>query len=457
MSNKIKILWIVNDKYTNNFITVYNECKSNDSFEMVVMATDHLGYDFAPNITSKEMYDFLCENNIDCIDSYNSETQSYIDLADINPDYIFTTTPYDIYLPECYRSNELIKYGKLCNVEYGAGVIEWVNDYASLRTSEFHINVDYFFRCDNDHNRFPEKSIGIGCLKLDEYKYYGKSCDKSVWKSKDKYKIIWKPRWTMIEGDSTLYPYLEGFYDFLKDKEDKIEFVFLGHPLLLKNLETKGYADYYKENIEKLNTLSNFSICDDSDFLDTVLSADLLIADHSSVIAEFATTGKPLIYTTPSVALCQLGKKIVDNSYVANNFDDIAEQINNLLIGNDIKKEKREREKDQYFIVPPNNQSVAQYLLQFLKEDSINKDSFKRHIQNLLNSIKTKYDNEVEELNNNLTKELEEYKSKNIELSEQINNLLSENDMLKQKVNVYQGYINKVPKFIRKIIRKIVR
>ncbi len=105
---KIKILWIVNDKYVNNFITVYKECKNSSKFDMFVMATDRLGYDFSPEISCEEVYSYLSENGVESFKC--RKNGKYFDISEISPDYIFTTTPYDIYLPKPFRSDALVKF-----------------------------------------------------------------------------------------------------------------------------------------------------------------------------------------------------------------------------------------------------------------------------------------------------------------------------------------------------------
>lgn len=61
---KIHIVWIVNDLYTNNFITVYKECKKYDSnFKITIIATSHNGFSKTDYISSDEIYTFLKKKN----------------------------------------------------------------------------------------------------------------------------------------------------------------------------------------------------------------------------------------------------------------------------------------------------------------------------------------------------------------------------------------------------------
>lgn len=458
---KIKILWIVNDKYVNNFITVYKECKNSSKFEMSVMATDRLGYDFSPAITCEEVYSYLSENGVESFKC--RKNGKYFDISEISPDYIFTTTPYDIYLPKPFRSDALVKFGKLCHVDYGAVLIRWINDYASIGESDYYKNAQFIFHCDpREGDNIPANSVSIGNLKLDEYLYYGRKPESPFYKSKDSFKIVWKPRWTMKEGDSTLYPYLDKFYGFLKERENA-ELVLLLHQMAEVNLEKKGYGDYFRENMEKLKTLPNFTVTDSSDFLDTVLGADLLIADHTSLIAEFTVTGKPIIYTTPAVALSPLGEKIIKNSYIANNFEELEKIADGLIRKEpsaDPKSEQRLKDKDSYFVSSKENLSVAKRLLEFLEKDfsdissykrysEIKSNTYKKEISALEDEIKSK-DALIEGKNG----EIEQAKSKISGLENTVSEKLKENAILSARVSKIDGYINKIPKFLRSIFKK---
>ena len=66
---KIHLVWLVNDLYANNFISVYRECKNNPDFLMTVVAVPHLGRGFAHDLTSAEVHDFLLKHGVDSLDA----------------------------------------------------------------------------------------------------------------------------------------------------------------------------------------------------------------------------------------------------------------------------------------------------------------------------------------------------------------------------------------------------
>lgn len=427
-NNVIKIVWIVNDLYTNNFITIYNECQKNKRFEIKVIASPHIGLNKYNNISSNKVFNFLKKNKVDCINSF--ENGQYIDISTFNPDYIFTTTPYDIYLPEVYKSHNLKKISKLCNVEYGVPIIKYNKLYSDfIKNNSYYSNTYIFFT--STYQEYlkditsPYK-IAIGCLKLDEYLNYGRDPQiKYNWINSDEnkknnksLKVIWKPRWTIDKKDSNLMEYINNFYGLIL-KEKKIALVLLLHPLLESNLKKMGYFEKYKESINKLSLLKNFKIENSSDFLDCVLSSDVLIADHSSTIAEFATTGKPIIYTKTETKLNKLGEKIIATAYQTSNFSEIELIINDILKGIDPLKIKRETAKNSYFTKTPKGLTIAQFLLRILYDDYYNLKSRKEYevkLYNLNREESLKLKSNIKVLSQNLEKNIFD-NSKTIEVN----------------------------------------
>lgn len=371
LKNKIiNILWIVNDLYVNNFVTVYKECKKDKRFKLTILATRHIGLYKTDDISSYKVYKFLQKNKIKSINSWNKDKKKYIEISSFDPDYIFTTTPYDIYLPTPYKSINLVKYGKLCQVEYGASIIKYSGLYKNyIKKNEFFKNTWTLFtsKIPEYKKELPCKYKPIGYLKLDEYLHY-KRVPKYPWHNNKALKIVWKPRWTLEKEDSKLLNYLDKFYFLIKNNK-KIDFVFLFHPLLISNLKNKHKIKFFNHWINKYKKLSNFNIENGSNFLDCVLSADILISGHSSTLAEFATTGKPIIYINTKAELNELGRRIINVSYITNNFTEIKNTIKKLINKNDPLKIKRGILKKKYFKIPPNKKTIAQYLLSYIYKD----------------------------------------------------------------------------------------
>ncbi len=129
-------------------------------------------------------------------------------------------------------------------------------------------------------------------------------------------RILWAPHWTNSWQDSTdgLARWdiaLEAIYTFANKNSDK-EIVFRPHPLLraaieaeigkekiLKNRESikTQQSDYFRAFVEQLKgflQLKNVKISKNT-MLQDVYQSDLLVTEGLSIIAYWATTGKPIL------------------------------------------------------------------------------------------------------------------------------------------------------------------
>jgi hypothetical protein len=152
----------------------------------------------------------------------------------------------------------------------------------------------------------------------------------------------------------------------------------------------------------------------------------------TSTIAEFATTGKPIIYTETKVSLNNLGNKIMSTAYRVNNFVEIENTLKNLLNGKDQMKTKREATKNSYFTKPPKGLTVAQFLLKTLYDDYHDLKSRKQ------------YEIKLYLLNK---EEIQKLKYKNGELSkalEKNRKIEFENKKLTAQIEIKQDQLNEV-------------
>lgn len=143
----------------------------------------------------------------------------------------------------------------------------------------------------------------------------------------------------------------------------------------------------------------------------------------------------------------RFGEKIIKNSYIANNFDELEKIADGLIQKEpsaDPKSEQRLKDKDSYFVSSKENLSVAKRLLEFLEKDFSDIKSYKRYSE-----IKSK-----DALIEGKSGEIELAKSKISGLENTVSEKLKENEILSARVSKIDGYINKIPKFLRSIFKK---
>ncbi len=381
---KIKLLFLINEMYINNFECIYNITKESREFELVFVACDSREANYKDKTTSKEVYKYLLSRHIECIDGYDYEKKEWIDLSIFNPDYIFVSTPYDIYRPEEYNSSYLSSIAKLCNIEYG-GILN--NDFESLvLDNPFWINCSYCFISDiremNSSKKFNESQlkdrfIPVGCVKVDKYLFFSKE-EGISWKkegffgktSPNSLRIVWKPRWTLEHIDSFFLMLLK-MIEYVKKKGNEIDLLLIEHPLLRSTMEEKGVLDKYSEIVDTCP--ENFICYSGDDFLDYVLQADVLIGEITSLMLEFSITNRPIILLDDYRRLNNLGKVLIDVDKVAKSFEDVEK----ILIS--LKHSANIRLVNQRVFSPGEGISSSEYILNFIKHDFLNmKEYYKK-------------------------------------------------------------------------------
>lgn len=358
---KIKIAILINDFFFNNYRTFYDELKNRSSiFDVIVLAVDGYG-DEEKN--SHAISKFLSNIGVENIDSNNNG--KLFSLKNYNPDYVFYLVPYDCYFPNEYNSTEVSKYANVCTISYGASMINNVGLYDSLSKNEFFDNAKFVFIETNyklNFEMYNKNFVPIGYLKLESYLPYIQKKNNSKRK-----KILWKPRWT-LDVDCNFWNNINEIINFIKNNKS-LDFYIYFHPLFMKKVKEKGCEEEFNMVYNILKTLENYHECGYSDFLIDVLSSDILIADHSSTIVEFASTGRPIIYCDSPIELNQLGKDIIENNYVSHSGAETVYLLSNLINEIDPKKEKRNLDRYKYYFYPPNNMTVSNYLVNLIEKD----------------------------------------------------------------------------------------
>ena len=103
-----------------------------------------------------EAYDFFCEKNIEAVNAYDCEHQSWYDLKEFEPDYVFYARPYNSQYPECYRSNVVCGYSNICYIPYA---------YSQTTDGLFSASFNYGFALSAYLSFVPSKIRLLECEK----------------------------------------------------------------------------------------------------------------------------------------------------------------------------------------------------------------------------------------------------------------------------------------------------
>lgn len=358
---QIRILWIANELNLNILGPVLNAVKGNPKFDIKIVATCRRKYDFSHGYTAQEVGDFLFENSVSNTIMEGSEDDLNT-LKTYSPKFIFTSTPYDIYLPTAFCSKNLSNLGNLCTINYGG----LYRPLESRKENDYYINCSLAFEPNlvrDDCN----KTLPIGSLK---YEWLTSLRHHSLNQISDIKKgittIAWRPRWTFDQTESTFISYCTYFQNFVSENPRIIVRLIL-HPMLIENSKHKGTHPVVRDFLENMSTHVNFELVDPTDeYLPKLLDSDLLISDYSTIIPEFMVTGNPVIYTSHSIKLNSFGEILFSHTYNVDNIKELQDKINDLLQGNDPEKYSREKFKNSIFFTPPRGQIPSAYLLSIL-------------------------------------------------------------------------------------------
>ncbi|SCJ41516.1 CDP-Glycerol:Poly(glycerophosphate) glycerophosphotransferase [uncultured Clostridium sp.] len=340
----------------NKMKSVCEELNNRCDIDVIILTIPKINIDDGSYLEN-EALEAIRGTNYKIINAIKGENK-WIDLKEINPDYVFYQRPYDEYLPEEYKSYNVIKYAKTCYIPYG-----WVmttNLQECCFNREFFRNLYmYFAENEEAYNIVKNQSnisdylgikrvLSLGCPSLElVYKIRGtKSYSWKRERENDKLRIMWTPRWTIDPNlcASNFFQYKDKFIEYAELNREKY-ILFRPHPLAFDNylkcgLMTKDEIDMY---LDKIDRLENISLDNEKDYLNTFWESDILVTDISAIIVEYFITGKPIIYCDNGTApLDNITTKMSEGFYWVKNWDEIEETIRNIESGNDILFNRRQ-------------------------------------------------------------------------------------------------------------------
>lgn len=305
---------------------------------------------FNPFVIYVNHYDFINKN----ISTEKNNKQFYLDLygekrvIEIDEehkiedfDYVFYDRPYNQYLPKELKSYNVMKFTKVCLINYCT--CDWDEP---LGYKNFARNIYLWFasssvekeKHDNEYQKKPyNRAYDVGYPIIERY--------SKMTVSEKANRILWTPRWSYDKkaGGSHFLEYIKCFIK-LKDDNPNITFTIRPHPLMFDNLISENLLTHEDvANIKKecKNKGINFDL--NRNIENTLCETDILISDYSSILRLFLATGKPIIYCPCDIPLNEEFLKFVDVMYVANNWSDITFFVKKLLSGDDCLYEQRKK------------------------------------------------------------------------------------------------------------------
>ncbi len=192
-------------------------------------------------------------------------------------------------------------------------------------------------------------AVLTGYSKMDELSKY--QCEQNT---RERKRIIIAPHHS-VEGGTNKILSLSNFQRyadfFLQLPQDypEIDFVFRPHPMLFTVLRRKNQWGNEKvdQYLEQILSYSNVTYSTEGNYLKEFAESDGIIQDCGSFLVEYLYTDKPCCYMLKSPEdieskFSELGKKCLENCYIAYNEIDIREYLDNVILQDiDYKKVQR--------------------------------------------------------------------------------------------------------------------
>jgi hypothetical protein len=322
------VVWIANEKQYNLVKPLAQQAKKMKSLRFSVICVNRVSNGLGQDLTASEVNAYLATHQIESL-CFENQDDAVEWLKGSGPDFIFTSTPYDLYLPEKLQSKYLSKIATLCNLEYGATLTKsgskWDFD------NPFWANGEIAFIGDNASTISPW-AIPIGNVKLENLALAASGRFSDFTTEDHTLNIGWRPRWT-LDSESTFSKYIETILAFIESTDSKL--YFFNHPLFERKLlnepngqvlhsrlfgERSSAASIQNQNQKRL-------FIPDDEYVDYISQCDVIVADAGTVIAEAHHMRIPTVYTGDVSDLNELGERIVYSGWRAETPDD----LNNLL------------------------------------------------------------------------------------------------------------------------------
>ena len=296
---------------------------------------------------SKRMLNFV-KILIKIINSFDENTNSFIDLHKFNFDFIFLGLPYTAEYPKEYDFKYFAQNSRLCYVPYGSSYADGREMLRVSLTNNMLMSVDYLFAdCDKVYqycnsklklckNADSKKIVyNIGFPRFDLVERDKKSCIKT---------FLWLPRWTTSTDNNEKSTFFENKDVLIKyfQNHPELSLIIRPHPLMFAHyidtgVMNKAEVDAYKQLI--IDT-PNITLDENPSYIGSFKKADCLIADYSSVVIEYFITGQPIIYLNGTKTI---ERSIADAFYVSETPDQTLSFVQKLADGIDEKADLREK------------------------------------------------------------------------------------------------------------------
>ncbi len=282
----------------------------------------------------------------------DDSTGEWLDLRRLEPDYVFYQVPYNEFYPEAFHSCMVSAYAMICYSPY-YGVAHGFGNNGGIYPEDFFSTITHWFICAKEEldemtffrpSLFPFVSTRahiVGFLRHETWREFlsshppqKKGCGKT---------FLWTPRWETKGGICHFLLFQKALMNLVETHSD-FHLILRPHPLMFQNLRQTGELPEreYLALRDWFDRHENAEIDDSGNYNETFLRADVLISDSSSMLANWACTGKPIIHTeSKGHHLRFFGATLAPAFYQTHSLQELLDRILSFLRGEDPLVEKR--------------------------------------------------------------------------------------------------------------------
>lgn len=334
-----------------NCDSLYRSCVNDERLEVKLIFLNESGTEKSQMQSAEK---FLIDNNMEYVNFDDFDLEGY------KPDYVVYQTPYLEHRRGNMRSwsANMIRLGaRVIYIPYGLEIADnkgadYVHFKEKLELNCFRIYTFseemkkiYDERC---FNAQAVKALGMpkfdGLFHKEQFPLDSEIKEKSNGRKI----ILWKVHFVKtanIDGRQVqISPSVEEYFKFAKVIESYPElfFIFMPHPKMREcDPQTLSYVDGIFECIDKAeNAVVDMS----DDYRNSLVNADAMIVDRSSLMVEGATVGCPIMFISNSDYEEPFNKpiqRLIDTYYRGNNYEDMVEFVNMVSAAKDPKREER--------------------------------------------------------------------------------------------------------------------
>lgn len=335
----------------NTVASIYECAVKDDRVEPYIVAIPEKimgeNYDITnENYGSNDSYEFCSQrygHSDSIINGYDEVNKSFYDLRKLNPSYVCLPRPYDMHVPPEYRSTEISKYSKIIFLPYCYNFCKWD---VKLTYSQDFLSSVYSVYCENPYSyemvrktfaslapKSKKKVYSLGYPAFDEYEGREHHSDSRFIKT-----ILWMPRWTTNKAveATTFFRYKDSIIDFFV-KNKNLKLIFRPHPLMLRNfVSCHLMSEQEEENLLNIfNCNDNLVYDSDGDYSKSLLQADIIISDYSSMLAHSMLMEVPIIYTGKTSHFYSYSRRLAKGMYQIHNEKELLKTLEAVLSGED--------------------------------------------------------------------------------------------------------------------------